>query len=130
MPAVRTTLAPAVLSDLKSQLEEERLRISKVLADEAEEFKDMSQDEGPGTSVLDEEDQASYREQRAKQAAESDAMWVELRGIDAALRLMAEGTYGICVDCGKPIPVDRLKALPVATRHTACQAGSEHGRKG
>ena len=112
MPAVRTTLTPAILSDLKKQLEEERIRISKVLSDEAEEFKEMSDDEEPGVSVVDEEDKASYREQRAELAAESEGMWAELRGIDAALRLFAAGTYGICVDCGKPISVERLRVLP------------------
>ncbi len=37
-----------------------------------------------------------------------------LREIDKALQRMEEGTYGICTVCGKPIPEERLEALPQA----------------
>lgn len=40
----------------------------------------------------------------------------ELRLIDAALARMDEGSYGECVDCGEPIPMERLEALPFAIR--------------
>lgn len=35
-----------------------------------------------------------------------------LKEIDQALTRMEEGTYGICTVCGKPIPEERLEALP------------------
>lgn len=35
-----------------------------------------------------------------------------LAEIDAALRRIENGTYGICEVCGKPIAADRLSALP------------------
>jgi DnaK suppressor protein len=35
-----------------------------------------------------------------------------LAAIDAALRRIDDGTYGICTNCGKPIAEDRLEALP------------------
>jgi RNA polymerase-binding protein DksA len=38
-----------------------------------------------------------------------------LAEIDAALVRIDEGTYGICVRCGKPIGRERLEALPWAT---------------
>ncbi|RPF50287.1 TraR/DksA C4-type zinc finger protein [Aquisalibacillus elongatus] len=38
----------------------------------------------------------------------------ELHEIDNALRKMEEGTYGICERTGKPIPDERLKAMPTA----------------
>jgi RNA polymerase-binding transcription factor DksA len=31
------------------------------------------------------------------------------------------GTYGICVDCGRPIPLDRLAARPQAARDVQCE---------
>jgi RNA polymerase-binding transcription factor DksA len=34
--------------------------------------------------------------------------------IDAALQRIESGTYGICEGCGKPIPAQRLSALPWA----------------
>lgn len=40
----------------------------------------------------------------------------------AALTRMSEGTYGRCVDCGKPVPEGRLEARPDASRCVACQA--------
>ena len=40
----------------------------------------------------------------------------------AALTRMSEGTYGRCVDCGKPVPDGRLEARPDAARCVACQA--------
>lgn len=36
----------------------------------------------------------------------------ELKAIDAALDRIANGTFGTCVKCGKPIGEDRLAAVP------------------
>ena len=38
-----------------------------------------------------------------------------LAEIDAALKRIDEGTFGVCTRCGQPIDADRLKALPWAT---------------
>jgi RNA polymerase-binding protein DksA len=38
-----------------------------------------------------------------------------LAEIDTALARIYEGTYGVCVRCGKPIGQERLEALPWAT---------------
>lgn len=59
----------------------------------------------------------------------------EIRAIDAALMRVAKGTYGNCVECGQPIPVERLEARPTASRCQSCQArwektGSTGPRKG
>ncbi len=35
-----------------------------------------------------------------------------LADIDAALARLDEGTYGACTACGRPIPPERLEALP------------------
>ena len=52
----------------------------------------------------------------------------ELRAIDAALKRIEESTYGICEDCGKPIPRARLMAIPNATRCLECKMEWERGR--
>jgi RNA polymerase-binding transcription factor len=36
----------------------------------------------------------------------------KLQQIEAALARAAEGTYGICGECGREIPVSRLNAVP------------------
>ncbi len=38
----------------------------------------------------------------------------EIRQIQGALKRIAEGTYGVCVQCGAEIDPKRLKALPIA----------------
>jgi RNA polymerase-binding transcription factor DksA len=45
----------------------------------------------------------------------------EERRIDDARRALAEGTYGICRNCGRTIPADRLEAAPEAVRCLHCQ---------
>ncbi|GAA1900732.1 TraR/DksA family transcriptional regulator [Lapillicoccus jejuensis] len=39
-----------------------------------------------------------------------------LAEVDAALQRVADGTYGVCEVCGRPIPDERLEARPTATR--------------
>jgi DnaK suppressor protein len=45
----------------------------------------------------------------------------ELRRIDSALNRVTAGTYGMCVNCGEPIPKQRLLAEPTALRCVRCQ---------
>jgi RNA polymerase-binding transcription factor DksA len=49
---------------------------------------------------------------------EAERLATELREaleeVDAALVRLAEGTYGTCEVCGKPIGADRLEAMPAA----------------
>lgn len=49
----------------------------------------------------------------------------ELMRIEHALQRIREGTYGICEECGQPIPAARLKALPYTTLCVKCQAEYE-----
>ena len=45
----------------------------------------------------------------------------ELADVEAALARIADGSYGQCVDCGKPIAAARLAVSPAARRCIACQ---------
>ena len=45
-----------------------------------------------------------------------DQHLASLRDVEHALDRMRQGTYGVCVDCGKPIPYARLHAYPTAAR--------------
>jgi DnaK suppressor protein len=49
----------------------------------------------------------------------------ELQQVFAARRRIADGSYGLCDDCGDPIADQRLAALPAAACCTACQAVHE-----
>ena len=46
----------------------------------------------------------------------------EIQQIEKALKRIAEGTYGVCTQCGADIDPKRLKALPDATRCISCAA--------
>lgn len=39
-----------------------------------------------------------------------------------ALARIDNGSYGVCVDCGKPVPEGRLEVKPEAARCLSCQA--------
>ena len=53
--------------------------------------------------------------------AEIDRDLDELRAIDAALLRMAEGSYGVCEACDRPIDIRRLNLTPQALRCIDCQ---------
>jgi DnaK suppressor protein len=42
--------------------------------------------------------------------------------IDLALQAIGQKMYGICVDCKKPIEIERLNALPTATTCLTCES--------
>jgi RNA polymerase-binding protein DksA len=52
----------------------------------------------------------------------------EAEQIQEAMQRKAEGRYGICEDCGRPIPKERLEARPQATLCIDCQRKRETGR--
>jgi DnaK suppressor protein len=52
---------------------------------------------------------------------ESDA----LARVESALAKMEDGTYGVCEECGRPIALARLSALPVALLCRRCKEAEE-----
>src|SRR6266700_3500744 len=42
-----------------------------------------------------------------------------------ALKRIDQGTYGLCLNCGQPIPEKRLEAIPWAAYDVKCQAQLE-----
>ncbi|MCO6439610.1 MAG: TraR/DksA family transcriptional regulator [Nitrococcus mobilis] len=57
--------------------------------------------------------------------AEIDRHVREIQRIEAALRRLADGSYGYCIDCGDAIVVRRLQANPAVARCYACQTRFE-----
>ena len=68
-----------------------------------------------------EEQATDLENQEALEAIENSGI-LEIRQIQAALKRISEGTYGICVHCGENIDPKRLEALPTATRCISCAA--------
>ncbi len=53
-----------------------------------------------------------------------------LTQVDEALCRLAAGRYGLCANCGEPIPLARLRALPFAVRCCPCQERWERRTRG
>jgi len=75
----------------------------------------------PMSQVDDAADRGEERTREAMRHAEQERDIEELRAIAAAIARMADGSYGVCVDCGVDIPLARLVAQPTASRCVPCQ---------
>ncbi|WP_081830620.1 TraR/DksA family transcriptional regulator [Rhodococcus sp. UNC363MFTsu5.1] len=58
--------------------------------------------------------------ERAQVASLLDDARQELEDLDAARRRVEDGSYGVCVKCGRPIGVERLDVLPAVLRCIDC----------
>ncbi len=108
----------------RDALHAERERIERDLAQLRGELVDPGRDSaerlGAGSDIpvetfSDELDEGMEEDLRAS-----------LDEVEEALRRVDEGTYGLCVDCGEPIPDKRLAALPASARCMDCQRKAEH----
>ena len=104
--------------DLRRVLEERRALLLEELARDAGRVREERFGELAG-SVHDLADESIA-------ALLSDVGNAELsREVDAARRRLAEGVYGVCVDCGSDIGLQRLRAEPAAARCIECQERHE-----
>ncbi len=84
---------------------------------------DISADVGSATG--DSVDEASQSIERELLFELSDNGRTTLDQIEAALRKIDRGVYGVCESCRKPISKMRLKTLPFARYCIDCQSGAE-----
>lgn len=103
-------------------LARERARVERALADltrrdDADDDPDPFEAADAGPDLLD----AELGEGRAEQLRE------ELEAIGRAEKRLAEGTYGVSVESGEPIPDARLATIPWAERTAEEQARYEVG---
>jgi RNA polymerase-binding protein DksA len=73
-------------------------------------------------------DTADFTTQRELQQTTQHLLEREAAQVEAALHARQMGTYGVCANCGQPIPPERLAARPEATQCVDCQRRSETGR--
>ena len=52
----------------------------------------------------------------------------QLAAVERAEERLTAGTYGLSIESGRPIPDERLEALPTAERTAAEEAAYERGR--
>jgi DnaK suppressor protein len=88
-------------SDLEGRLRTLERRLAR--DDNFNESEDLGDS---ATQVLNKEELLSERSRTLER----------LRGVDRALARIEDGTYGISSVSGKPIPIERLRAMPTATK--------------
>lgn len=72
-------------------------------------------------TVQDAGDQAMSSTMESLQSSLQDSQMEEFRRIASAIKMIEDGSYGICSDCGEPIAEKRLKSFPNAIRCLVCQ---------
>jgi len=101
--------------DYEAKKEELQARLAQLQARLASIKRDVTQ-EHSGDSA----EQAQERENDEVVDAIGNETALSIRGIQAALERIAEGTYGVCAACGEEIGESRLEVVPEATRCVKC----------
>jgi DnaK suppressor protein len=124
-PKGRAVTSDRFLDEQRSLLTAEReasLHQAEALRAEADQ---LAEEMEPGDTQFDEEsgEGGTLNIERERDLALSAQARASVEEIDRALARIDAGTYGICDQCGQPIPKARLKALPSATLCVACKSG-------
>lgn len=115
MSSMKTTLSPMNLLDLQAQLECERERLREQIAALREaEGTVRFQNSAQRDEVTDQADQAMDQAEWDRMHIEELALTERLTEVEHALAKFQTGRYGVCEQCGQPIPAARLRALPEA----------------
>ena len=103
---------------------EERARYTKSAQTWKEEADSLMESREPGDVQFDEEsgEGDSLAVERERDLALSAHARAAVEEIDAALVRIDEGSYGVCVTSGKPIPKERLEAIPWAAERVEYKA--------
>ena len=72
-------------------------------------------------------DIADFTYQRELQQTTHQLLDRQTAQVDAAMRARERGTYGVCQECGRQIPPERLQARPEATLCIDCQRRQDTG---
>jgi DnaK suppressor protein len=91
-------------------LADERARIERALA------RLGRQDTGEPADEVDPANLASELYQDEFDEGLADDLRNELAAVERAEARLADGTYGLSIESGKPIPDERLEAIPTAER--------------
>lgn len=110
--------APAGLASIKKQLLEMRDDLTRTV-------RKQQATDASFQDIGDAADQASQSIEKELLFELSDNERIQLDQVEAALRKIDKGTYGVCESCRKPIAKARLEALPFARYCISCQSSSE-----
>lgn len=80
---------------------------------------DKSEADGAHASHMAESGTDTFEED--VRLARMESAGEEIGEIEEALHRIHEGTYGACEECGKPISLERLRAIPYARLCISCK---------
>jgi DnaK suppressor protein len=115
-------LDPDDLAALRRRLSEEKERLLALYHGDVHAAREIREE-----GVEDLEELATMDVDREMLYSMSELELERLREIEEALQRMADGTYGICLYSGEPIPVDRLHEIPWARFRADVQRLVEEG---
>ena len=113
MRKIDTTAERDVLLKEQAAIEDDILHLREWLKGEV----DVDADEGDPDLA-----------EREKNLSLLMALERKLESVNAALRAIDKGKYGICERCGQPIDPERLQIMPEATMCVTCKAQAERER--
>ena len=115
---------PEFLAAQRALLLEEREAHTRQAAGLRAEAEQLAEERDPGDVQFDEESGQgdTMNVERERDLALSAQAMQQVLEIDAALDKIDKGTYGLCERCGKPIPEERLQALPWAALDVGCKS--------
>lgn len=121
----------AFLDKQRQALLAERRRYTEHAERYEAEAEQLVNEREPGDVQFDEEsgegDSIAVERERALQISARERE--EIAEIDAALARIDNGTYGICVVSGKPIPKERLEAIPHASMRVEVKSSGPAWRR-
>ncbi len=110
---------PKLLDDVRKALEEEKTTVTTRLA--ALSAQDPFADPDRLTDNAASDAEAFEESNHDRVSAQTDELKEQLTKINEALLRVGNGTYGLCVHCGKAIDANRLAILPTATLCLDCE---------
>jgi RNA polymerase-binding transcription factor DksA len=129
-PAKKSPFGAKFIEEQRAALESERARYTRQATSLREEADSLMVDIDPGDVQFDEEsgEGTNLAVERDRDLALSAQALAAIEEIDAALARIDEGTYGICVASGQPIPKERLEAIPWASVRVEYKVGGFNHR--
>jgi DnaK suppressor protein len=104
------------LQQIKRRLEEKQAELQATINDQDQAYPTPVDPTEASEGPQDFEEAAVDVEETDKERVVLVSEQVLLTEVQDALKRIENGTYGRCVDCGRPIPEKRLEAIPWAAR--------------
>jgi DnaK suppressor protein len=112
---------------IKLRLEKDRQRLTEQL--EQIRASRPTENRREGSPFGKREEEATETAELENRMAMEKRILGQLAEVDNALAKFDKGNYGVCENCGQPIGLDRLEALPQAMLCMSCKAAQAKDAK-